>query len=151
MIDKFINSTTVLILGIILLFVAIILPSPYDDARNSGYEIDATVVEIVEHKHPAIEEYEVDTYTYTIYASYTADGKTYEHVEIEERETHNLNLGDTVKIVVNPENPKEILTNNNSLGVSALIIIVIALFVKIIKIICRFKKSRKTGLEAKTN
>ncbi|WP_195450999.1 DUF3592 domain-containing protein [Anaeromassilibacillus sp. 1001302B_160321_C8] len=75
----------------------------YDEAKNSGYEIEARIVDVVvkeEHDSDMIYYYD----TYTVYANYTIDGKDYSHVKVG-KYTEPKYVGDTITVVVNPEEP----------------------------------------------
>lgn len=100
---KIFNSTTVLIIGIIVFLLGAYQGGLYDEAKNSGYEIEARIVDVVvkeEHDSDMIYYYD----TYTVYANYTIDGKDYSHVKVG-KYTEPKYVGDTITVVVNPEEP----------------------------------------------
>ncbi len=101
MTHRLLNNTTFLILGIIIFLIGCIQPSAYEEAKENGYEVEATIVNVVEK-----ESFDGDSITYTVYADYTVDGKEYKNVKIGKYyDTDAYYVGKTVKVVVDPDNP----------------------------------------------
>lgn len=119
---KILNSTTVLILGIVLFLLGSYQGGLYDDAKSSGYEIEAKIVDVVvkeEHDSDMIYYYD----TYTVYADYTIDGKDYTHVKVG-KYTEPKYIGDTITVVVNPEDPGRKMTEGGIFATVGFIMIV---------------------------
>jgi len=99
--EKLFNNTACLIMGIIIFLIGCIRPYAYEEAKENGYEVKATIVDVVEK-----ESLDGDSITYTVYADYTVDGKEYKNVKIGKYyDTDAYYIGKTVKVVVDPDNP----------------------------------------------
>ena len=104
---KLSNSTILLLVGIVIFLVGCIQPSKYEDAKENGYKVDATIVEIKSREDPGIDG-APDTMEYTIYGDYEIDGKKYEHVKIATHyDSCDCKVGDTIEFVANPDSPDE--------------------------------------------
>ena len=98
-------SALILLIGIVIFWLGSIQPMRYEFAKTDGYEVDAKIVAI-----EAVEDYDVveecDVTEYHIYVDYTVDGEEYTHVKAEETENRDkYRVGDTMKLVVNPDKP----------------------------------------------
>ena len=74
-VGNILNSTTAIILGIIVFLIGCIQPAKYEQAKENGYEVDATIVEVVEKEETDSE----GTYTsmsYTVYADCHPDARS---------------------------------------------------------------------------
>lgn len=133
---RLLNSTVALILGTILFLIGCIQPSKYENAIESGYEVDAKIVEVKSRES----EMETETITkHTVYADYEVDGKEYKHIKIGNSLVGDeWYVGNTVKIVVDPENPQRALSEG---GILCTIGFVIAAGAIIVKLKNRKKKS----------
>lgn len=105
--SKLLNSTTVIILGVIVFLVGCIQPSKYEKAKENGYEVDATIVEVVE-KEETDSEGSYSSTSYTAYADYEVDGKEYKHVKVGKNyQKGTYYVGKVIKVVVNPNAPNK--------------------------------------------
>lgn len=102
---KFSKATTVIIWGVVIFLIGCIQPARYDQAKENGYEVDATIVEVVE-KEETDSEGSYSSNSYTVYADYEVDGKEYEHVKVGKYyDTDEYYVGKTIQVVVNPNSP----------------------------------------------
>ncbi len=102
---KFFQGTNlILIIGILIFLVGCIFPYRYEKAIEEGYEVEATVTDIVERAQTAAEAGPDDT-SYTLYGDYTIDGKEYTHVKLGKNYSDSHYIGEKLKVVVNPDNP----------------------------------------------
>ena len=61
------SSTVAIILGIIIFLFGCIQPAKYEEAKEKGYEVDATIVEVVK-KEETDSEGSYTSMSYTVYA-----------------------------------------------------------------------------------
>ena len=103
--SKFLNSTTIIIIGILVFLIGCIQPAKYEKAKKNGYEVDATIVE-VDIKEESDLDGGLDSTSYTVYADYIIDGKEYKHVKVGKYyDTNEYYVGKVIKVVVNPDSP----------------------------------------------
>lgn len=135
---KLLNSTTVIILGVIVFLVGCIQPSKYEKAKENGYEVDATIVDVkIEEEHDL--DGGLDSTSYTVYADYEVDGKKYEHVKVGKYyDTDEYYVGKVIKVVVNPNSPGKPMFEGGILCVIGFIVSIIGIVAKI-----KSKKSNK--------
>lgn len=116
------HSTLALILGILLFLVGCIQPSKYEEAKENGYEVDAKIVDIKVDIEHDLESGYVST-AYTIYADYQVDGVEYKHVKVAKLyDSDKYHVGDTIKTVVNPDNPGKAMNEGGVLCVVGFLI-----------------------------
>lgn len=90
-------GTIVLCLAILVVsLVSIFAPKP------SLIETKGTITEIVEDYDPTMEEY-----THTVYITYRANGKKYEHAEFGSYNS-SMKVGDKVVVLFDQKNPEHI-------------------------------------------
>ena len=69
---KALNSTTILIIGIVIFLFGAYQGGQYDEAKSSGYEVNAKIVDVkYELEYDSDLSYSYDTYT--VYADYVID------------------------------------------------------------------------------
>ncbi len=128
--NKLLTSTGILILGIVIFLLGCIQPSRYERAKESGYEIEATVVKVVEKIEDSFEG--PSSTTYTIYVDYSVDGNEYKNIKVAKYyDTDKYSVGDTIIIVVNPNNPEKMMFEGGIVCVIGFIIVVFAIILKI--------------------
>ena len=115
------SAVFVVILGI----VAVILGINALNTPIEKYSKTEAVVSDVEISY-SYDEDNIRTEDHTVYVDYTVDGKEYKHI-LYGSDT-NLNEGDTVNILYDPENPEKIATGNEKTsGVIFLIVGAVAI------------------------
>lgn len=129
MTKKIFNSTTALILGIVLLVIGFTQFGAYGDALT----VDATVVDVV-----VKDEHDVDsgyvTTSYTVYADYELNGQKYSRVRIGKYyDTNEYYVGKTVSVTVDPENPGSMMSDGGMLCVAGVVIAAAAIVCKVRK------------------
>lgn len=106
--SKSLKGVIIYILCIVVIFlIGDIFQIRYEKAKENGYEVEATVVEVEprEEYDYAMEIYET---VYVVYADYEVDGKKYEHIEVGKYDTADEYYeGKVIKVVVNPDSPDE--------------------------------------------
>ena len=107
-----IMSIAAVVFGIIFVVVGIKTISEKDLYDT---QITATVVDVTEEWQEAVNEDEADQLVKTEYIDYEFDGKTYEHV-LAPAQDDNLQVGDTVEILVQSKNPEKISSLNPTKG-----------------------------------
>ena len=126
---KISKSTLILLAGIAIFLVGCIQPANYEKAKESGYEVKATVVDIV-----VKEETDSDGYSstsYTIYGNYTVDGQSYQHVKVGKYyDTTPYSVGDVIPVVVDPDNPDSTMFEGGILCVIGFVVVLFALLSK---------------------
>ena len=133
---KLSSSTGALLLGIAIFLVGCIQPSKYEDAKENGYEVDATIVEVDESVSTGMDG-APDSTVYTVYADYEVDGEEYHHVKVGKYyDTDAYYVGKTIQVVVDPEKPGKPMFEGGILCTVGFLIAVAA-------IIHRIKKKRK--------
>ena len=130
--EKLLNSTTVLIIGVIIFVLGGYQNNLYEQAKANGYEVEAEIVEVIVER----EVDEILDYTYAVYADYTVDGKKYTHIRIGEY-TSPKYVGKKITVVVNPENPDKMMAEG---GIFLTFGFVAAIGAAISKIIVKNKK-----------
>ncbi len=130
MIQKLLTSTGILILGILLLIAGFIPFYKYEQAKASGYEVEATVVEVNIAGTSEIGGETIEQYT--VYADYTVNGVTYQHVKLKNYGAKHY-VGETVKIVVDPKNPEKLLSEGGIISVVGFLLAGSAIFTKVKK------------------
>ena len=140
------GSTLVLLLGIVVFLLGSIQPMRYENAIANGYEVDAKIVDI-----EIVEDYDVveecDVTEYHIYVDYTVDGEEYTHIKAEEKTKLNgLWVGDTMKLVVNPNKPEKKMFDGGILATAGLLIIGYGIYC----VIQDKRKKKKAALEAES-
>ncbi len=124
MASKFWNSTTFLVLGILIFLVGCIQPSRYEAAKESGYEVEATIVDVVKKE-------QMDDVAYDIYGDYSANGKEYRRVKLKTvYQADSYAPGQTIQVVVNPDDPGEMMFEGGVLCVIGFVMAVAALIFK---------------------
>lgn len=137
------GSTLVLLLGIVVFLLGSIQPMRYENAIANGYEVDAKIVDIEN-----VEDYDVveecDVTEYHIYVDYTVDGEEYTHVKAEETENRDkYRVGDTMKLVVNPDKPGKKMFDGGILATAGMLIIGYGIYC----VIADKRKKKKAALE----
>ena len=128
-----------MILGILLFLVGCIQPIRQEFAREDGYEVEATIVEVKERDEHDSESGYVST-SYTVYADYEFKGTEYNHVKVGKYyNTDQYYVGKTVTVVVDPNNPGKLFAEGGVLCVAGFLLAIGAIVVKI-----RARKSRQT-------
>ena len=98
-------SALIIVFGIVIFMIGCIQPFRYEMAKENGYEVEATIVDI----ETAIEddsETGLTSTSYTIYADYEVDGKAYKGVRVGKYyDTEKYAIGDKINVVVNPNAP----------------------------------------------
>lgn len=139
---KLSGSTLALLMGIVIFLLGCIQPFRYETAKESGYEVDATIVEVKVREETDSEG--PSSTAYIVYADYEVDGKQYKHVKIGKYyDTDQYYVGKTVKTVVNPNNPGKPMFEGGVVCVIGFVIITGAIISKI-----RGNKKRKTTQDA---
>ena len=141
------GSTLVLLLGIVVFLLGSIQPMRYENAIANGYEVDAKIVDIEN-----VEDYDVveecDVTEYHIYVDYTVDGEEYTHVKAEETENRDkYRVGDTMKLVVNPDKPGKKMFDGGILATIGMLITGYGIFC----IVSDRRKKKKAMTKAETN
>ena len=99
------GTTWALLLGIAVFLVGCIQPSRYEQAKENGYEVDAVVTRVEEGTDPGMDGVP-DSIVYTYYGDYEVDGKQYTNKKLQKGYDHQTYcVGDTIRIVVDPNNP----------------------------------------------
>ena len=129
---KFFNvSTIMIIVGIIVFLIGCIQPSRYEDAKENGYEVDATIVEVITEIENDSESGYTST-SYTVYADYEVDGKEYKHVKIGKYyDTDEYYKGKIVKTVINPDSPGKVMYDGGILCVVGFLVLIGGIVTKI--------------------
>lgn len=126
------TPTRIIVLGIVVFLIGCIPVAKYDKAKESGYEVDATIVEVktkTEHDMDG----GPDSTSYTVYADYEIDGKEYKHVRVGKYyDTDEYYVGKTIKVVVNPNSPGKPMYEGGVLCVVGFLMVVGGVIVKII-------------------
>ena len=104
----------ILLLGIAVFLIGCIFPGRYENAQNTGHEIEATISDVVKREGE-------DFDTYTVYVDYEVDGEEYTHVKAGRFSKPYLE-GDTMTVVINPKNPGKILQEGGILCVAGFVI-----------------------------
>ncbi len=120
--QKIKKSTIILVIGIIIFSLGAYQNIRYEDAKDSGYSVEATVTRVKVHEHD-------DGDTYTLWGEYEKDGKTYSNVKLG-LFTEYRKVGEIVKLVVNPDAPTKKMAEGGLFGVIGLVITVAALIRK---------------------
>ena len=107
-----IMSIAAVVFGVIFVVVGIKTISEKDLYDT---QITATVVDIQQEWEEAADPDEPDHLVDTAYIDYEFDGKTYEHVLAPEQKD-NMQVGDTVEILVQSKNPEKISSLNPTKG-----------------------------------
>ena len=101
-----IKRLALFLLPVILCTPAFLKSNRYQTAIESGYEIDAVVVDYdIETKSV---EHAGEWDVYALYVDYEVDGKKYKNIKADESGEF-YHRGDTIKVVVDPKNPGEII------------------------------------------
>lgn len=131
------------LIGLTLTIVGSIKPDKYATAKESGYEIDATIVDVehTEEYDPVSESYDDPAYIY--YVDYEVDGKEYKHIKVPEKgqPEDGYGVGDTIKVVVDPESPDRLLTEGGFVATVGVVVTVCG----IISAIRSKRKKSKSG------
>lgn len=122
----FINSLAWFLAAVVLCLPAFTKSNRYNTAIENGYEIEAVVVDY-DKKIQSV-EHTTDSEVFILYVNYEVDGKEYKDIKAGEyAEFHSI--GDTIKIVVNPNNPREILQDSDMFtGILSIAGVFIAIF-----------------------
>jgi uncharacterized membrane protein len=137
---KLSGSTLTLLLGILIFLIGCIQPFRYETAKESGYEVDATIVE-VKVRDETDSESGYSSTAYIVYADYEVDGKEYKHVRIGKYyNSDDYYVGNTVKTVVNPNNPGKPMFEGGVVCVIGFLIVICAVVSKI-----KARKKRKAS------
>lgn len=128
---KILTDNIFLILGILIFLVGCIQPYAYERAKESGYEVEATIVDVKVRDESDADGGFVST-SYTVYADYQVDGKEYKHVRIGKYyDTDEYYVGKTVKVVVDPDDPGDTMFEGGILCTVGFVITGVAIFFKI--------------------
>ena len=111
-----------IILGALVFLIGLIQPLRYEQAQKNGCEVDARVVE-VKKEHEDDLETGYSSVSYTVYADYEVDGKEYKHVRIGKYYDVEYHVGQTVKVVVNPNAPNKPMYEGGILAVAGFLIV----------------------------
>lgn len=131
------ESSIVIILGIVLFLIGCIQPAKYENAKENGYEVDATIVE-VKTKEESGTDGGPDSTAYIVYADYEVDGKEYEHVKVGKYyDTDAYYKGKTIKVVVNPNSPGKPMKEGG-------VVCVVGFLVLIGGVVMKIKEKKKT-------
>lgn len=136
----------IFIIGSVVFLVGTIKPGYYDYAKASGYEIEATVTEVI-FKEDWDSDPITNQDTYVVYGDYTVDGKEYKHVKIGRFPQH-YSVGETITAVCDPNNPEKMISEGGILCTVGFVIAgfgLISLISGAIKKIKEKKKSSNTG------
>ena len=126
---KISKSTLILLAGIVIFLVGCIQPSKYESAKESGYEVDATIVEVVEDETTDSDGY--SSTSYTVYADYEVDGQQYKHVKVGTYyDTDRYYVGKVIQVVVDPDNPDSAMFEGGILCTVGFVVVLYAIFVK---------------------
>ena len=137
---KLSNSTLILLLGIVIFLLGCIQPARYEAAKEKGYEVEATIVKVVQKEETNFEA--PDTTACIIYADYEVDGQKYEGVRVAKYyDTDDYVVGDTIKVVVNPNRP------GSRMRVIGFLIMMVPIIHKI-RCTVKKKKAKKQSKEA---
>ena len=129
--SKLLNSTTAIVVGVIIFLIGCIQPAKYEQAKETGYEVDATIVEVKIKEEPDMEG-GPDSTSYTVYADYEVDGKKYEHIKVGKYyDTNEYYVGKVIKVVVNPNSPGSPMYEGGILCIVGFFVIVGGIIVKI--------------------
>ena len=135
--NKIFNSTTVLILGILIFLFGCIQPARYEKAKENGSEVEATVVEVKVREENDSEGY--SSTSYTVYADYEVNGKEYKHKKIGKYyDTDEYYVGKTVKVVVNPDTGKPMAEGG--------VLCVVGFLIAIGAVVSKIKKRKEASL-----
>lgn len=128
---KLSKSTITLLVGIALFLVGCIRPFMYEEAISNGYEVDATIVEVIDEIESDSESGYTSTVS-TVYADYTVDGKEYKHVKVGKYyDTDKYYVGKTIKVVVNPNSPGKTMGEGGVVCTIGFVVIIYAIVKKI--------------------
>ena len=119
------SSTKILLVGIVMMAISLTVNMFYEDAKAQGYEIDARITRILCHEStdPGMDD------TYVAYGEYEVDGKVYSNKRLGYCPDDAV-VGETMKIVVNPNDPEDRLPEGGVLAVFGLPIVCYALYLK---------------------
>jgi len=103
--SKFSKSTITIIIGSVIFLIGCIQPFKYESAKENGYEVDATIVEVIEKDESNFDD---SSTSCTVYADYEVNGKEYKHVKVGKYyDADSYYVGKTIKVVVDPNSPDE--------------------------------------------
>ena len=134
------NSTTALILGILLLVIGFSVNASYEDAKAGGYEVTATITRI-EHRVDTGIDGAPDSDEYTLYGTYTVGDQIVTEKKLGKVYINSYSVGDTYKLVVDPENPEDTLSEGG-------FIIMLGLAIIVFSIIAMRKNKKQTQQES---
>ena len=119
------RSTLILIIGILVMAIGFAFNTSYEEAKASGYEVSATITRIETYTSNDVG---MDD-TYIAYGKYEVDGKTYSDRRLGSCSEDTV-AGDTMKIVVDPNDPEDQMNEGGILGVLGMVVICYALYQK---------------------
>ena len=123
------SSTIWLLVGIALFLVGCIGPMMYENAKENGYQVEATVTRVEERDRTNDDG--PDTTVYTYYGEYELDGKTYTNVKLgKSYDTKQYVEGSTMQVVVNPNNPGSTMFEGGVICTVGFVIMVVAIVMK---------------------
>ncbi len=126
-----------MILGIIALLFGSIQGSRHE---KEGIQLTVTISDIKTSED--FSDVVNELYTHTYYADYTYNGKEYTHVEVSKTRTSSWlptkKVGDTIDIVLDPDDPEKMSSDGGILSVIGCITIIVC-----IVLITKKRKSEK--------
>ncbi len=104
--NKLSGEAIILLIGIAIFMIGCIQPFRYESAKENGYEVTATVVDVdYVDDYDMIEEKDITKRI--VYVDYVVDGKEYKRIEApSSADSDNCDVGDTIKFVVSPIFPQ---------------------------------------------
>ncbi len=134
------STTIALLIGIAIFLVGCIQPSLYEDAKESGYEVEATVVDVDIREDTDMDSGFTST-VYTVYGDYTVDGKEYKHEKIGKYYDSPRYVGEKIMVVVDPKSGTPMFEGG--------ILCTIGFVVMVIALLCMRanKKAKKAGAQ----
>ena len=119
------SSTKILLVGIVMMAISFTVNMFYEDAKAQGYEIDARITRIVcrTSTDPGMDD------TYVAYGEYEVDGKKYSDKRLGYCSDDAV-VGESMKIVVDPDDPEDRLPEGGVLAVFGLPIVCYAIYLK---------------------
>ena len=130
---KKLNSTGIILIGVVIFLLGCIQPYRYEMAKENGYEVDATIVEVKTKEEDGVDGSPSST-AYIVYADYEVDGEEYEHVRVGKYyDTDKYYVGKTIKVVVNPNSPNKPMFEGGILCVAGFLILIVGIVGKIRK------------------
>lgn len=125
---KRINKTYIwLVVGILLFCIGSAIDYRYENAKETGYEVIATVTDVKYHVDHDVDG-GPDRDEYIAYGTYTVDGKQYNNIRLGTYSSE-INVGDRIPVIVAPHNPARIISDGGLLIVPGFLIVIISIVV----------------------